>query len=97
MDEARGGTRGPHAELIDPAKWDVAEKTRWLYTYFLGTLNTELHIKTISIEEKNGFEMYRQICSIVDAVPENYKFDLVSQFVAMPQLYGDKVKGLKAL
>ena len=63
------GTGG--AELIDPASWDSTEKTRWLYTYFLGKLSTDLHIKAISIEGKNGLEMYRQICNIIDAVPEN--------------------------
>ena len=56
-----------------------------------------MHGKTSSIERKNGLEMYRQICNIVDAVPENYKFDFASQFISMPQVYGDKVKGLKEL
>ena len=60
-------------------------------------LNTELHAKTVSVENKNGLEVYRQICNIVDDVPENYKFFLDSQFTAMPQVYGDKIKGLKDL
>ena len=59
-------------DLIPPESWEFTEKTRWLYTYFLGKLNTELHGKTIGIEGKNGLEMYRQICKIIDAVPENY-------------------------
>ena len=37
------------------------------------------------------------ICQSVDADPENYKFYLGSQFTAMPQVYGEKVKGLKEL
>ena len=41
--------------------------------------------------------MYRQICNIIDAVPETYKFDLDYQFISMPQVYGDKVKGLNEL
>ena len=68
--------------LIDPASWEFTEKTRWLCTYFLGKLNTELHGKKIGIEGKNGLEMYRQPCNIIDAVPENYKFYLDSQFIS---------------
>ena len=91
----RLGAGGP--KLIKPRKWDFAEKTRWLYTYFLGKLNTELQTKTISIEGENGLDMYRQICNIVDAVPENFKFDLDYQFIDMPHLNGDKIKGLTEL
>ena len=58
-------------DLIDPSNWEFTEKTRWLYTYFLSKLSTELHGKTIGIEGKNGLEMYRQICNIIGAVPEN--------------------------
>ena len=39
--------------------------------------------------------MYRQICNIIDAVPEHHTFYLDSQFILMPQIYGDKAKGLK--
>jgi hypothetical protein len=84
-------------DLIPPESWEFTAKTRWLYTYVLGKLNAELHGKTIGIEGKNGLEMYRQICNIIDAVPENYKFYLDSQFISMPQVYGDKVKSLKDL
>ena len=66
------------AILIDPTKWDFAKKSRWLYTYLLGKLNTELHSKTVGVEGKNGFEVYRQICNIVDAIPANYQFYLDS-------------------
>ena len=37
------------------------------------------------------------ICNTVDAVPDNYKFFLDSQFTEMPQLYGDEIQGLKEL
>ena len=63
----------------------------------MSKLNTELHSKTFGVENKNGLEVYRLICHSVDAVPENYKFYLDSQFTAMPQVYGEKVKGLKEL
>ena len=61
-----GGRRRCRAHR--PNQVGLAQKARWLYTYFLGRLNTELHTKTISIEGKNVFEMYRQICNIIDAV-----------------------------
>lgn len=67
--------------LIDPAKWDFIE----------------MHTKTISIENKNGLEMYRPICNIIDAVSETYHFHLNSKLIAMPQIYGDQIKSLKEL
>ena len=88
---------GRGVKLIDSAKWDFAEKTRWLYTYFLGRLNTELQTKTISIEVKNSLEMYQQMCNIVDAKLANYKFFIDSQLAEMPRNHADKIKGLKDL
>ena len=43
----------------------------------LPNLNTELHAKTVSVEGKNGLEVYRQICNIVGAVPENSKLSIL--------------------
>ena len=68
-----------------------------MYTYLLSKLNTELHTKTIGVEDKKGLEVYRLICNTVDAVLENYKFYPDSQFTAMPQTYSDKIKCLKEL
>ena len=48
-----------------------------------------------SVENKNGLEVCRQICNILDTVPENYKFFLDSQLTALPKVYGEKIKGLK--
>ena len=55
-----------------------------MFTYLLWMLNTDLHTKTVSVENKNGLEVYRQICNIVGAVPENYKFFLDSQLTSLP-------------
>ena len=63
----------------------------------MSELNTDLDTKTVSVEGKNGLEVYRQICNIIDAAPENYKFFLDSQFTALPQVYGEKIKGFKDL
>ena len=68
-----------------------------MYTYLLSKLNIELHSKTIGVEDKNGLEVYQLICNTVDAVPDNYQFYLDSQLTAMPQIYGDQIKGLKEL
>ena len=37
------------------------DKGRFLWTFLLSKLNTELHGKSISIEGRNGFELFRQI------------------------------------
>ena len=60
-------------------------------------MNTELHTQTIGVEGKKDLEVHHFICNTVDAVPENYQFYLDSQFTVMPQVYGDKIKGLKEL
>ena len=83
--------------LVGHSSWNFADKARWLHTYLMTKLNTDLHSKTISIEGKNGFEVYRTICNTIEPIPANYKFFLDSQFTLMPQQYADKVKGLKEL
>ena len=82
-------------DLINPDSWDFDEKSRWMFTYLMSKLNSDLHTKTVSVENQNGLEVYRQICNIVDAVPENLLLD--SQFTALPQVYGEKINGLKDL
>ena len=72
MPRAEGG------DLINPDSWDFDEKSRWMFTYLIAKLNTELHAKTSSVENKSGLEVYRQMCNIVDAVPKNHKFFLDS-------------------
>ena len=63
----------------------------------MNKLNTDLHRKTTGIEDRNGLEMYRQICNIVDALPANYKFYLDAQLAALPHKHADNIKGLKEL
>ncbi len=48
----------PGSDLIGPSAWDFVEKSRWMYTYLLSKLNTELHSKTFGVEDKNGLEVY---------------------------------------
>ena len=56
---------------IDPATWKFEEKSRFLYLYLVNKLSTELHEKTLGIDDNNGLELYRLIYNSVDAIPEN--------------------------
>ena len=40
--------------LINPDSWNFDEKPRWMFTYLMSKLNTDLHTKTVSVENKNG-------------------------------------------
>ena len=77
--------------------WSFAEKGRFFWTYLLSKLNTELHGKSISIEGRNGFELYRQVVRAVDDIPENAKFLMGAELSDMVKRYGDKVKDLKSM
>ena len=50
--------------MVAPADLGEAwkfEKSRFLWTFLLNKLNTELHGKSIGIEGRSGFELYRQV------------------------------------
>ena len=60
-------TRGDDVDqLMD---YPFQERTTFLNAFLVGKLNSNLHDKTVGVEHRNGFELYRQICQIVDAVP----------------------------
>ena len=63
-----------HASSID--QYDFSQRTLFLNAYLIGKLNTDLHDKTISVEHQNDFELYRQVCQIVDALLENAKLHM---------------------
>ena len=88
----KGGRAG-----IQPGEWNFTDRSRFLHSYFINKLNTDLHGKTAAVENKNGLELYRQICNIMDAMPANFKFYLDSQFTDMPRTHAPLVKGLKEL
>ena len=54
--------------------WDFNMTGRFLWTYLFGKLNTNLHSKSVSIENRNGFELYRLVVTAIDKIPENAKF-----------------------
>ena len=53
------------------------EKALFLNSYLVCKLNTDLHSKTFGLDSKNGFELYRLICQLIDAIPDNAKFHLI--------------------
>ena len=83
--------------MIDSSKWYFEEKTRFLFNFLVNKLNTELHEKTIGIEKKNGFELYRLVYNSVDALPENAAWHLDAQIMALPQHCKAMIKGIKEL
>ena len=58
----------------DPSEHPFAERTRFLYAYLMGKWSADLYDRVASIESKNGFEVYRQIPQMIDAVPANAEF-----------------------
>ena len=54
--------------------WGFFDKSRFLFTFLLSRMNTELHGKTIGIEGRNGLDLYRQVVQALDDIPGNAKF-----------------------
>ena len=77
--------------------WEFEEKSRFLWNFLLNKLNVELYSKTLGIEGRNGFELYRQVVRAVDEIPENAKFLMGAEIVNLAHKFGDKVKDLKTL
>ena len=64
----------PEYAHVKPIDWDFEEKTRFMFTYLLGNINTELHGKSVSVNNRYGPELYRPVNQSVDALPTNTKF-----------------------
>ena len=90
------GLQGP-VPLDSSTEWAFEEKGRFLFSYLINILNTELYEKSIGVEHRNGFELYRLICDAVDAVPHNAQFFLGADISNLVHKYVDKVKDLKTL
>ena len=69
----------------------------FLNSYLICKLNTDLHTKTFGLEHKNGFELYRVVCQLVDAIPENAAFHLNNELLNLTKQYGSKVVDLRTL
>ena len=92
------GVPGADPWKIDLApSWEFVSTSRYLYTFLCNKINTELHGRTIGIEDRNGLELYRQIVQSVDAIPDNAKFLMGADIGNLVHKHGDKVKDLKSL
>jgi len=60
-------------------------------------LNTDLYDIIVEIEDKNGFETYRQVAQILDAVPENAAFIMSAELLQLATQHGPKVRDLRSL
>ena len=69
-----------------------------LNSYLICKLNTDdLHTKTFGLDNQNGFELYRQICQLVDSIPEDAAFHLSNELGNLTSLHGGRVKDLQTL
>ena len=82
-------------DKISLADWDFETKSRWLYNYMYTKLNSDMALRTIHIEGRNGLEMHRLVNNLVDAIPENARFYLNCEFGELVRDVAGKVKGLK--
>ena len=71
--ELNGVTDDIFGELYD---YKFLDMTTFLNSYLICKLNTDLHTKTFGLDHRNGFEFYRLVCQLVDAIPENAAFHL---------------------
>ena len=46
---------------LDTSAYNFATASRFLHTFLLNKINTDMHERTAMIEKKNGFELYRVI------------------------------------
>ena len=84
-------------EVLEDADYVFADKSKFLHAYLVGKLNTDLHERTVGITGKNGFETYRQVCQISDAVPENADFFMNAELQNLVSRHVSKVTDLKTL
>ena len=84
-------------EELAPGDYVFADKAKFFHAFLLGKLNTDLHEKMVGITDKNGFEMYRQICQTLDAVPENAEFVMNANLVNLASIFSKSVTDLKSL
>ena len=85
------------AEELNDKDYVFVDKAKFLHAYLTAKLNTDLHEKTVDVEHKNGLELYRQVCQLVDAVPENAPFFMNAELSNLVKLHGAKVVDLKSL
>ena len=63
-------------DLDQPQDYPFQKCTTFLCAYLDSKLYIILFDKTVGIAHRNGFELYRQICQIIDVVPEHAQFHM---------------------
>ena len=57
---------------MDSSNWgDFETRSRFLYSWLLGTIKPDMHEKVAGISNKNGYELYLSIYNSVNAIPAN--------------------------
>ena len=83
--ELNGVTDNTHGEFCDDK---FLEMTTFLNSYLICKLNTDLHTETFGLGHRNGFELYRLVCQLVDAIPENAAFYPNKELLNLTQMLG---------
>ena len=81
----------------DPSEYPFADKTKFLSACLISRLSSDLYDQVASIESRNGFEVYRQISQMIDAVPENVESVMNAELLQLASTHGQKVHDLKSL
>ena len=55
-----------------------------------------MHDRVAGLEDKNGFEVYRQISQMIDAVPENSEFVMNAELLQFANVHGSRVRGFRS-
>ena len=72
--------------------------TTFLNSYLIRNLNTDVHTETFGLDHRNGFEqLYRLVCQLVDAIPENAAFHLNNELLNLTKMHRGKVTDLRTL
>jgi len=73
----------PDAALSVDLDYPFQQRTTFFNAYLINKLSTSLHDRTVGVEHHNGFEIYRQVCQMIDAVPENAEFHLANDLTVL--------------
>ena len=84
----------PTAPLSSEMDYPFQQRTTFFNAYLINKLSTSLHDRTVGIEHHNGFEIYRQVCQMIDAVPENAEFHMANDLTISSSNFGAKVNDL---
>ena len=93
-EELNGVTDDTHGDFCD---YKFLDMTTLFNSYLICKINTHLHTKTFGLDHKNGFELYRLVCQLVDAIPENAAFHLNNELLNLTKMHGGKVTDLRTL